>query len=356
MDMWLLVTIILLVGFGLIVMTSASYPKGIDRGDGLYYAKRQLVSIIIGIIGSFIILRLPKGFIKNISGPMFLISLVLVAALWTPLAVKTYGQARWINIPGTVISFQPSDFIKVTSVLYLSKVLEENVNKMDTTEAFIKIVAVMAMAVVPIMIRDFSTAIVIGFSLLAIYIVGGLNLHQFISLLGIGVAGAVFMIINAPYRVKRILGFFNQDASLQADNYQINQSLYAIAMGGVGGVGFFRSRQKYTNVPMAHNDFIFPIICEEFGILGAVFLIGLFISFIFRGLVISAGQKDLYSKYVGVGITSYIGVQALFNLGVGCGLFPVTGITLPFISYGGTSIIITICSAALLLKISKEAL
>lgn len=355
-DLNLLVIFIILVGFGLIAVTSAAYPLGLKyHNDGFYFGKRQLIFCILGIIATIIATNIPRKTLKKYSLHMYIFTLLLVGILYTPLAAdEIYGQARWIRLPGINLSFQPSDLLKITSVLFMARVLENNRLKMEKKETFISIVFILVLSVLPIMIKDLSTGIVIGFSLFVMYVVAGIKMHQFISLVFIGIVGMIPMIYLFWYRIKRIFGFLNPDSGALNENYQITQSLYAIAMGGFGGVGLFHSRQKYLNIPSAHNDFIFPVICEEFGLIGALFLIIMFFLLIQRGLLIAQKSKNYYDKYVAVGITSYIGIQAVFNIGVGCGLFPVTGITLPFISYGGTSLLITMASVGILLGISRR--
>ncbi len=354
-DLGLVLIFIVLVGFGLIVVTSAAYPLGIKYyDDGFYYGKRQLVFCVFGFISSYIASRFPKSIIKKLSPYLFIISILLILALWTPLGDDTYGSTRWIKIPGINLRFQPSDILKITSVLFLAKILEINRTNMGKTETFVIIVGIIGLSVVPIMLKDLSTGVVIGFSLFAMYMAGGIKSHQFVTLAGVSLLGMIPMTMKFLYRMKRIFGFLNPDIASLDENYQITQSLYAIAMGGIGGVGFFHSRQKYSNIPQAHNDFIFPVICEEFGLIGGIFVVMMFFLFVYRGYTIAIRSKNYYDKYVAIGITSYIGIQAIFNLGVGCGLFPVTGITLPFISYGGTSLLVTMVSVGLLLGISRD--
>ncbi|MGO3751440.1 MAG: FtsW/RodA/SpoVE family cell cycle protein [Peptoniphilaceae bacterium] len=354
-DFSLLMIIIILVSFGLLAVTSAAYPLGaIYHGDGFYHGKRQLFNVILGFITMFFVATISREQLKKISLPSFLVSIVLILLLFTNLGSESGGQSRWILIPIVNIRFQPSDVLKITSIMYLAKVLEINENRMDKNETFGAILFILALAVVPVMFKDFSTAVVIGFTLFSMYFIAGIEPHHFVTLFGVGLAGMIFMVFKFGYRVKRLFGYLNPGEAVTSDNYHITQALYAIAMGGFGGVGFFHSRQKYLNVPSAHNDFIFPIICEEFGIIGAIFLVALFFLLVYRGFLIAYKAKSSYDKYVAVGITTYVGIQTIFNLGVGCGLFPVTGITLPFISYGGTSLIVTMASMGLLLRISRE--
>ena len=357
-DFPLIIITILLIGFGLIALTSASYPNGeAYHGSGYYHLKRQAAFMILGLISLIFTANLNRKILQVLSGKLFFLSLILVFALWIPyFADERFGQARWFKVPIINFRFQPSDFIKVTSVLYFANLLELNKNRMNNKYTFITLVMIMIISVGPIMLKDLSTGVVIGFSLLMMLIVGGLRMHQFISLIGIGLLSLPIMLLKFGYRMKRIFTYFvgKEDTDPTNEGYHILQSLYAIAMGGYGGVGLFHSRQKYFNLPLAYNDFIFSIICEEFGFIGATFLIILFFLFIYRGLYIAYNAKNYYDKYVAVGLTSSIGIQAIFNMGVSCKLFPVTGITLPFISYGGTSLFVTMATVGLILRISRD--
>lgn len=357
-DLTLAIVIILLTGIGFIAVTSAAYPMGLKYFDnGLYYAKREFVYLILGTLALLFTANIPRSVLKKWALPAFGVSILMVLLLWTPLGDTSKGQARWLLIKQIGLRLQPSDFVKVTSILFMAQLLEKYRNEMGDMRNFVTLLGVMGISVVPIMVRDFSTALVIGVGLLSMYFIAGLKPHQFVTMLGAGIVLIFTMLTQEKYRfrMKRILGFIaGTEADQIGDNYQINQSLYAIAMGGFGGVGLFRSRQKYYNLAEAHNDFIFAIICEEVGLIGGLVVIALFFIFVARGYVVAKRVKNYYDKYVAVGITTYIGVQAIFNIGVGVGAFPVTGITLPFISYGGTSLIVTMASVGLLLRISKD--
>ncbi|MDU1583889.1 MAG: FtsW/RodA/SpoVE family cell cycle protein, partial [Peptoniphilus harei] len=191
----------------------------------------------------------------------------------------------------------------------------------------------------------------------AILLAAGIDKKQFLFLVVLGII-FIWLILKDPeneFRIKRILGFVSDSTNYQSSSlYQARQSLYAFALGGYSGVGLFRSRQKYTNLPEAYTDFIFSVIAEEFGFIGTLIIILLFIIYIYRGFMIAFKATNYFDKFTAIGMTTYVGIQAFFNMGVCAKLLPVTGITLPFISYGGTALIIALASTAILLKISKE--
>lgn len=355
-DIVLITTASLLLIIGFVAVLSASYPIGVkDFNNGYYYIRRHAFFMVMGAVLMFISANLKRDFLKKISPYLFLGSIFFVFLLWTPLAKTNYGQARWIKIPGIPFKIQPSDFVKITSVLYMAKVLDENKNRIASPDVFIKLIVIMGLSAGPILIKDFSTGVVIIAELGVMFLVGGMYFYQFVVLGGMGLAAAAALVLGVKYRRERVLSYFKGEHRKTNDElYQITQSLYAIAMGGFGGVGLFHSRQKYTNLPFAYNDFIFAIICEEFGAFGGIVLVILFAVFTFEGYLIASRAKDRFDKLVAVGLTTFIAIQAAFNIGVSIKLFPVTGITLPFISYGGTALLVSMTAVGLLLRISKK--
>ncbi|MBU5669088.1 putative lipid II flippase FtsW [Peptoniphilus sp. MSJ-1] len=358
-DLVLLVATILLIIIGLVAVTSASFPTAKKYNfSSLHYLIRQSAFLIIGIIATFFILRIPKGVIyKNITW-IFPISILLIILLWTPLGKGVKGQVRWLEVPILKFRFQPSDILKISAIVFFAKYLSKNIKRLKEMPVFLGAIAIMGISVGPIMIKDFSTAVVIGFAMFVMLVAAGLNKKQFLIILVLGVILVALVLFDPDnrFRLFRIFGLFSDSTDYQsADLYQARQSLYAFALGGYSGVGLFRSRQKYTNLPEAYTDFIFSVIAEEFGFIGSLFIVILFMTYIYRGFIIAYKATNFFDKFVAVGLSSYIGIQAFFNMGVGVKLLPVTGITLPFISYGGTALVIAIISTAMLLKISKQS-
>lgn len=359
-DLILLLDVITLIIFGLLAVASASFPTTIKYNVGrFYYLKRQMVWMLLGIFTILFILRVDKEFIKKNINWIYIVSILLIFLLWTPMGKLVNGQVRWIKIERAgreIFAFQPSDLLKVASIVYLAKFLANNFNKIREDSIFVTILVIMGFSILPIMVKDFSTAVVIGVALFAMFTSAGMSKKEFIIILivGIGVMAVILMGPGSKFRRERIIGLFSSSGQdLSDDLYQITQSLYAIALGGYTGSGFFQSKQKYANLPEAHTDFIFSVICEEFGFVGATFLIFLYIIFIYRGFKIATDTDDLFYKFTAIGLTTYLGIQAFFNIGVTCKILPVTGITLPFISYGGTALVMSMAAIGLLLKISK---
>lgn len=354
-DIPLLVVLILLLSVGVLMVTSASWPEGIKMfKDGFHYTKLQVVYIILGCVLMYISSKVPIRAYKNLSFIMFLISFGLVMLLYTGAGREHYGQVRWLNIPIINREFMPSDLIKFTSIFYLARFLDENMSALKKANTFVIILLIFAMSVVPIILKDFSTSIVVAASLLSVFFIMGISLYQWLTMGIAGWLGVKFLLIDVPYRYERLTAFIDPFDDLSDSDFQLAHSLYAIGMGSFSGVGPFQSRQKYTYIPKAHNDFIFSIIGEEFGFVGGLFVMLLFMFFVYRGYYIAINARTRYEKLVAVGITTSIGLQAFFNIGVTMGILPVTGITLPFISYGGTSIMITLIAVGVLFGISKR--
>lgn len=354
-DLPFLVVTILLIAFGFIAVLSASYPTGLkDNGDGYFFVKKNIKFLILGTFLMFLAARMPRKTLKKLTPYVFWSSIILIALLWTPFGQERYGQVRWVKIPN-LPQIQPSDFIKVSIVLMLANILEKNYKRLSNTNVFITIIFIMVIGVMPILLKDFSTGLVVVAEVVSMILVAGLYFYQFVILGGMGITGLLILVFSVGYRRRRVMAFFKGTSTgVKKDNYQITQALYAIAMGGTSGVGLFHSRQKYANLPFAYNDFIYAIICEEFGAIGGIILILLFAFFVYRGYCIAYRTKNIFDKLTAVGLTTFIGIQAIFNIGVNINLFPVTGITLPFISYGGTALLISMISAGLILRISRE--
>ncbi|WP_308533874.1 putative peptidoglycan glycosyltransferase FtsW [uncultured Peptoniphilus sp.] len=360
-DTALLVDVILLIIFGLFSVASASFPATIKYNvNRFYYLIRQMIWMILGIFSIFFILKINKNFIKNHIDIVFGLSLLLIFLLWTPMGKLVNGQVRWLKIvigSREIFAFQPSDLLKVASIVYMAKFLSNNIKRISEDSIFLTVLLIMGLSVIPIMVKDFSTAVVIGLALFAMFTSAGMTKKEFfiILVIGLGVIAIILMGPGSKFRRERIASMFaDSDDKMSNSLYQITQSLYAIALGGYTGSGFFQSKQKYANLPEAHTDFIFSVICEEFGFVGALFLIILYLIFIYRGFVIASRANDNFYKFTAIGLTTYIGIQAFFNLGVAVKILPVTGITLPFISYGGTALVMSMVAVGLLLKISKE--
>lgn len=348
----LLVGILLIVGL-LMVYSSSHVWAEYKYGDSYFFVKRQLLFMIVGLVGMTIITYTPyeiwKRYVTVILVGCFLL---LITVLIPGIGLTRGGAQSWIGIGA--FSIQPSEFMKLGLILFLAAYLtyhHRNITKF--TVGFLFPICLIVVAFALIMLQpDFGTGIVlVGTCVLMLYI-AGVRLKYFIYLSIVGLIGFSFLIISAPYRLSRITSFLNPWEDPLGDGFQIIQSLYAIGPGKLMGVGFDNSLQKHFYLPEPQTDFIFAIIGEEFGFIGAVFVIVLFLLLCFRSFYILYYVKDPFARYIAFGIIAMISIQVMINISVVIGLIPVTGITLPFLSYGGSSLTITLCSIGLLLNIS----
>lgn len=354
-DLILFISVIILIVFGLIMIYSASSIWAEYKfHDAFKYVKQQGLFIVIGI---FLMIAISKiNYIKYYekSNPILGICIILLILVLIPgIGTIRNGSQSWFGIGS--FGIQPSEFSKLGLIIFTSRYLSLN-NKYlkDIKKGVIPIMLVLFFIFGLIMLQpDFGTGMIIVVSILAMLFIAGVPLKFFITLGVLGAGGIVFLILIAPYRMDRITSFLDPWKDPLGTGFQIIQSLYAIGPGGLLGQGFLKSRQKQFYLPEPQTDFIFSIISEEFGILGIVIVATLFIIILYRGIKIALNCKDEFAKYLAFGMIFQILIQAVMNLMVVVGLIPVTGVTLPFLSYGGSSLLITLVSIGILLNISR---
>ena len=371
LDGVLLGTVIALLVIGLLMMFSASYPAAIEDGEsGTFYAVRQLVFAGLGLAAMGILSIVNYHIFEKlwVSGAAFVVAVGMLIAVLIPGIGKTVnGATRWIQIGSGSggITFQPSELMKIAVVLFFSMLIVRNEHRMKTFKYGILPYLMMLGAVAGLMMAEphLSGTLIIGVLALTLIFVGGARPAHFGILIGIGVVGLTAVVLFLMYRKgigyfqDRILSWldpFNEEY-MQDETWQTCQSLIAIGSGGMFGLGLGASRQKYQYLPEAQNDFVFAILCEEFGFVGAVTVILLFCLLIFRGFYIAAKAKDKFGMLVAVGFTMHIGLQALLNIAVVSNAIPNTGISLPFFSYGGTALMMQLAEMGVLLNISRQA-
>ena len=357
-DYILFSTIIVLLTIGIIMVYSASfYQAMIKENNGMYYFTRQLAFGIVGCVAMFILSRIDYGIWKKWVIPALVVAIIfLLLLLIGPKAIlhSANGATRWIKLGP--MTFQPSEIAKYAIVLYLAAALSTKGEKIKTVKGFggPLLVAVLFAGLV-LAHNNLSIASVIMFVTISMIFVAGAKLIH-MGMLGLaGFCAGVLGIFIQPYRVARLMNFINPWKDAAGDGYQLIQSFYSLGAGGVVGLGLGKSRQKTMYMPEPHNDFIFSIIGEELGLIGCTFIIALFILFIYRGIKISIAAKDVYGTLLAVGITAIIAFQAIINIAVVSGSMPVTGVPLPFISYGGTSLVINLSAMGILLNISRQS-
>ena len=350
----LLITVCITI-IGLIFVLSSSYIWAEHKfGDALFFFKRQLLFASMGIVGMLIVSRIDYRIYKRYSTQFFIISLALLALVLVPgLGVVRGGARSWFGIGGFTI--QPSEFMKLGMIIFLARYMsnypaEARTFKKGVVPDMGVILAIFGL----IMLQpDFGSGMVLVMTGIIMMFVSGVPISYFMYFVMAGVAGITGLIISAPYRLERITAYLRPFDDPQGSGFQIIQSLYAIAPGGLLGHGIGNSIQKFFYLPEPQTDFIFAIVAEEIGFIGSSFVLILYVLFFMRCAHIILKTKDLFGKYIVVGIMSMLMVQVMINIGVVSGILPVTGITLPFMSYGGSSLTITLISIGLILNISR---
>ena len=354
-DLVLLISVIAISIFGIIMIYSSSNIWAEYKfNDAFKYLKMQGLFLIVGIVLMIIISKIPYKYYLDKANIILVICFVLLILVLIPGIGKIRNGSRsWFGVGG--LGIQPSEFMKLALIIFISKYLHKNErNNISIKKDILPILFITLLTFGLIMLQpDFGTGVIIVMSIIGILFISGLKMRFFIIAGLFGVVGAVVLILIAPYRFERILSFINPWVDPLGTGFQAIQSLFAIGPGGLLGLGLGNSIQKHFYLPEPQTDFIFAIISEEFGFLGVLIVSALFLTIIYRGMKISLNAKDLFSKYLSFGITFSLAFQALLNLMVVVSLIPITGVTLPFLSYGGSSLLITLCSMGILLNISR---
>ena len=363
-DYSLLFIVLFLLGFGLVMIYSASsYEAFQSFGDAAYYLKKQLIAIILGLILMTAVANIPYHFWERFAFLGYLVSMALVPLVLTPLGVESHGARRWVRIPGIGLNLQPAEVAKLCMILFLAVMvckIGKNVRSWRGF-AFMIIVPLPVVAEVYLITKNLSSAIIIlGISVLMVFVASP-DYKKFVimGLLGAAaVAGLVFMIVSSGgeggFRSERIVAWLDPESKAQGKGFQTLQALYAIGSGGIWGKGLGQSIQKLGFLPESQNDMIFAIICEELGLFGAVSIILIFLFMIFRFMVIANNAPDLFGALLVVGVMGHIAIQVVLNIAVVTNTIPNTGITLPFISYGGTSVLFTMIEMGIVLSVSNR--
>lgn len=352
-DLVMFLIVILLVCTGIIMIYSSSFYTALDMTNKSgFFLQKQLISLGLGFASMMFFSQISYWKLRKLAVPIFVIVLILlVVVLFFP---PKNGSRRWISV-GPFKSIQPSEFAKISVILLFASLFtarQETIQKFSS--AFLPFIGILAVVNYLILKEpDFGTASVItliGFFL--IYLANS-SFAQMLLVISTFCAGAVLVVMNSAYKMKRVIAWLDPFSDASGSGYHAIQSQTAVGSGGFFGVGLAQSKQKFNFLPEQYTDFIFAIICEELGFIGAFIVILLFISLLWRGVVIARRAPDLFGFLLASGIVFYVTVQAFSNISVVLGIFPVTGIPLPFISFGGTSLIITMTSMGVLLNISR---
>ena len=347
----------LLLLFGLIMIASAGVAYGQSRfHDSYFFFKRQIVGVGVGLAIWFVLQRINYNFWKKIAFFLFLISLAFLLLVFVPgVGNKIYGASRWIQLGP--FSFQPSEMLKLSLIIYLAAWLETRGGRIaDFIEGVIPFLIIVGGASILLIKQpDIGTLGAVVAIAISMFFVSGAKMSHLVFMGFMGVMALFILIKIEPYRMDRLMIFINPQADSQGSGYQINQALLAIGSGGFFGRGLGHSLQKFNYLPEPVGDSIFAVLGEELGFVGCFVLIGLFVVLAMRGLKIAKGAPDNFSRLLAVGITAWIFFQAFINIAAISGLIPLTGIPLPFVSYGGTSIVFLMAGVGILMNISRYA-
>lgn len=356
-DPILLVAVLALVSLGLVMVYSASAILAQDKlGDSLYFLKRQLMAAGMGVVAMAVAMKVGWRRLARLAWPLLIVALVLLVAVLIPGIGTTAGGARrWIRFPG--FGLQPAEVAKFAWVVYLSYSLAKKREKVATfSVGFLPHLMLCGVLVLLCMRQpDFGSSVLLVFLLFVLLFAAGTKLSYLVGSVLLALPMAYVAIASSPYRMKRVLAFLDPWAHRHDVGYQVSESLMSIGSGGLTGLGLGDGRQKLFFLPEAHTDFIFAIIGEELGLIGVTLLVALYVVIIWRGIRIALSSPEPFGTYLGLGITSIVAFQAAVNMCVAMGLLPTKGLTLPFVSYGGTSLVVLMGAAGTLLSLSTAS-
>lgn len=363
-DYSLLFIVLFLLGFGLIMIYSASsYEAYTDFNDAAYYLKKQAVAIVVGLVAMIVVANIPYHFWAKFYGLGYIVSVIVILLVRSPIGKTANGAYRWIIIPGIGFQVQVAEIAKLCMILYLAVMVCKLGKSVRSMKGFLLMMAIPLPIFVLIwrVTNNMSSAIIIMAIAILMVFVASPDYKKFV-VAGLGAIAAaaalVFYVANSDsaggFRFERIRVWLNPESDAQNVGFQTLQGLYAIGRGGIWGQGLGRSMQKLNFLPEAQNDMIFSIICEELGLFGAIAIILMFIMLIWRMMIIANNAPDLFGAMLVVGVIGHIAVQAILNIAVVTASIPNTGVSLPFISYGGSSVLFLLIEIGLVLNVAKR--
>jgi cell division protein FtsW len=356
-DPVILTAVILLLGMGLVAVYSASSILAEQRfGDHYYYLRKQLMFCLFGILLMIIAKNINYLLYRKFVYPLLVSSMILLALLLAPgLGVKIGGAQRWFRLG--FISIQPSEIAKLSMAIFVAYSMQKNAEVMGSFSRGLlpNLVAGSIVIVLLLFQPDLGTAVIIGIWTVILLLIGGVNLAHLIVLLGLATPILYYLITHTAYRLNRLWAFLNPWDDPHGIGFQIIHSFLAFGSGGLLGAGLGNSKQKLLYLPEPHTDFIMAIIGEEIGFIGVSALLVLFAIVVMRGITIALRAPDLFGTYLAMGISCMLAIQVMVNMGVVMALLPTKGLTLPFISYGGSSLIVNLVCIGILMNISKKA-
>lgn len=354
-DYFLLFAVVLLSLIGTVFIYSASrYSAEKTYNDSLFFVKKQIIGIVLGVISMILASKYDYNKLKKFNIPVAVISIVLLSLVFVPnIGIENYGAKRWISFAG--VSLQPSEIAKFSLILFCATFISKNPNKQEGFLGFLPVLLFGGVICFLIIIEpNMSITICCVLLLFTLIFASGIKMKYLLMLIIPATVFGVILILIEPYRLKRLLAFINPWSSPKGEGYQLLQSLYALGSGGLFGVGLFRSRQKYNFLPFAESDFILSVIGEEIGFFGILLFFALLFFIVIRGLIIASKSKNIFGFLLAVGITLIFGIQVIINVLVVSGSIPPTGLPLPLVSSGNTSIIIFMTEMGILFNVSKQ--
>ncbi len=354
-DYMLLVATAMLVILGMLAVYSSSFAVGYhEYGDTNYFVARQAVFAILGVGAMVVFMRMDYNRLRTLSVPLLGLAFVaLIAVLIPGIGVERNGASRWL-IFGPV-SIQPSEFAKLAVIIYIAAWLASRGQQIDRFSlGFVPFVLLLGIVGGLIIAEpDMGTTVIILLTASTLFFIAGAPLHHLALLVGVGFAISYTVVLNRDYQLDRLASFVNPDADPQGSGFQIIQLLVALGSGGPFGLGWSESRQKFFYVPGAHTDGVFAILGEELGFIGLMGILAVFAFFIYRGILVTLRTRDRFAMLLCIGIVSWIAYQSLINIGGITRTIPLTGVPLPFLSYGGSSLVMLLAAVGILLSVSR---
>ncbi|MBR7140983.1 MAG: putative lipid II flippase FtsW [Clostridia bacterium] len=354
MDLVLLFAVLALVSFGVVMVYSASsYNAKVNYGNEFYYAIKQIIGVALGLGVMFICAFTDYHFLQKLRYPVLILSFVLLILVFVPgVGVENYGAKRWINLP--FFTIQASEIAKFGFIVFTASYMAKNHKKMSSFKHILPVLIVGgAICLLIILEPNMSITMCMIMLVFVMLFIGGARIKHFLFLAVPVIALVPVLIILEPYRMQRLVAFLNPWESPLEEGYQLIQSFYALGSGGLFGVGLFNSRQKYLFLPFAESDFIFSVIGEELGFLGCVAVIAVYLVLIWRAVRIAKNSTDRFGCYLSSGITAIIAIQVLINIAVVSGSIPPTGLPLPFISAGTSSLVVFCAGVGVLFSVER---
>lgn len=364
-DYSLLFIVLFLLGFGMVMIYStSSYEAAMDYGDAAYYLKKQAVATVLGLAAMIVVANMPYHFWERFAALGYVTSAVLILLVLTPLGVKVKGARRWLDL-GIGLRLQPAEVAKLCMILFLASLVCKMGKSIQTGKGFFSVLAVpLPISLMVWQITDNMSSAIIIFGIAALMLFVASPEYKRFILIGAGglavVAAGIYAVIGMAgredlgFRLERVLAWLDPEAYASGKGFQTLQALYAIGSGGIFGKGLGQSMQKLGFIPEAQNDMIFSIICEELGLFGAIAVILLFLLLIWRFMIIANNAPDLFGALLVVGVMGHISIQVILNIAVVTNTIPNTGISLPFISYGGSSVLFLLIEIGLVLSVSRS--